>query len=108
MKVATETYERALKKAESLTLTHPLRLGIELNMSVFHYEIKNDTKKAIAIAQNCYSKIEEHLHHLQNEKGKGDEYNDAATIMQLLYENLNIWRNELQDETNAKEDKADY
>lgn len=108
MSIAAETYEKALKKAESLDNCNPLKLGIELNMSVFHYEIKNDTKKAISIAHASYMKIEEQLHQLQNMQGKGDEYNDAATIMQLLYENLNMWRNELQEETNAKDDKVDY
>lgn len=112
VQAATEGYEKALKRAEGLgsevdTSCNPLKLGIELNMSVFYYEIKNDTKKAIEIARKTYNNIENQLHKLQSSPGKGDEYNDAATIMQLLYENLNMWHNELQEETNAKDDKVD-
>ena len=107
--IASETYEKALKLAtDNLEPCSPLKLGIELNMSVFHYEIKNDTKKAIFIAHKTYIKIEEQLHHLQSMQNKGDEYNDAATIMQLLYENLNMWRNELQEENAGKDEKGEY
>ncbi len=39
----------------------------------------------------------------------GDEYNDAATIMQLLYENLNMWTNELQEENQgSRNEKNEY
>ncbi len=102
---AGEAYERALKMAEALkNPCSPLRLGIELNMSVFQYEIKNDTKTAILIAHDSYDKIEKSLQTLQN---AGDEYNDAATIMQLLYENLNMWNKELQEQQGQGE-KVDY
>jgi hypothetical protein len=34
-------------------------------------------------------------------QSKDDEYNDSATIMQLLYENLNMWTAEYQEEQQA-------
>ena len=90
--------------SEGLNPCSPLRLGIELNMSVFQYEIKNDTKTAILIAHDSYDKIEKQLQTLQN---AGDEYNDAATNMQLLYENQNMWNKELQEQQGTG-DKTDY
>lgn len=104
VQTASDQYEAALKMSESLNPCSPLRLGIELNMSVFQYEIKNDTKTAILIAHDSYDKIEKQLQTLQN---AGDEYNDAATIMQLLYENLNMWNKELQEQQGTG-DKNDY
>ena len=104
---AGQAYREAMKMAEDkkLKVCDPLRLGVELNLSVFYYEIKNDTKEAISVAQKTYSKIEEQLQHLQKEE---DEYNDAATIMQILYENLKIWTGELNDEQAGRKDKNDY
>lgn len=110
-KKAGEMYEKAKGLAASyLKLCSPLRLGIELNMSVYYYETKRDTKTAFSIAKESYDGIEEQLQTLQteaaNNKGKAEEYNDAATIMQLLYENLNMWANELQEETQVE--KGEY
>lgn len=106
--LAEKTYKEALHKADAAKLNNcdPLRLGIELNRSVFLYEIKQDTKQAVSIAQSAYHSIEEQLQHMQN---GGDEYNDAATIMQLLYENLNMWTNELQEEhQGSRNEKNEY
>jgi 14-3-3 protein len=105
--MASKSYEKALVHAEKLEPCSPLKLGIELNLSVFYYEILNETKKAISTANTTYMRIEEQLHQLQNSQSKGEEYNDAATIMQLLYENLNMWRSELQEDTGDKEAKND-
>lgn len=112
-KKALEHYEKAKQLSTAhLKLCSPLRLGIELNMSVFYYETKKDTKTAFTIAKESYDGIEEQLQTLQSEansnKAKAEEYNDAATIMQLLYENLNMWANELQEETQANPEKTDY
>ena len=47
---ANEAYKSALERAEKcLGVTHPTRLGLALNYSVFQYEIKSDLFKAIYI-----------------------------------------------------------
>lgn len=44
---ALNAYEEARKKAETdLKTTHPIRLGLALNFSVFYYEVKNNPSKA--------------------------------------------------------------
>ncbi len=47
-----KAYETARDIADDeLPTTHPMRLGLSLNFSVFHYEILNDSKKACQIAK---------------------------------------------------------
>jgi hypothetical protein len=44
------SYEEAREVASNLLPTHPIRLGLALNFSVFHYEIMNDPGTTIAIS----------------------------------------------------------
>ena len=44
-------YKEATKKAEKLTPTHPIRLGLALNFSVFYYEIKESPDEACKLAK---------------------------------------------------------
>ena len=49
---SSKSYEKAHKMAkDKLPPTHPIRLGLVLNYSVFHYEIKNDSTKACELAK---------------------------------------------------------
>ena len=46
------SYEKALEVAkENLPSTHPIRLGLALNYSVFYYEIKHEPDKASELAK---------------------------------------------------------
>lgn len=47
-----EAYKEANQKSEDkLAPTHPIRLGLALNYSVFYYEIKQDSEKACSMAK---------------------------------------------------------
>ncbi|XP_075243322.1 14-3-3 protein 2-like [Convolutriloba macropyga] len=81
-----DSYENAWKACEILPTTHPARLGLALNYSVFHYEILEDKNKACNIAKAAF---DEALSELDN--AKGDSYKDATLIMQLLRDNLVLW-----------------
>lgn len=51
VKGSEEAYENAVKAAREMPTTHPIRLGLALNYSVFHYEIRNDPVKACELAK---------------------------------------------------------
>ena len=46
-----KAYETAHELANGLKPTHPIRLGLALNFSVFHYEIKNEPDRACQLAK---------------------------------------------------------
>ena len=49
---ARESYEKATEVADKdMPTTHPIRLGLGLNFSVFYYEILNDPEKACSLAK---------------------------------------------------------
>ena len=49
---SSSAYKSAYEVAkESMEPTHPIRLGLALNYSVFHYEIESDPSKACELAK---------------------------------------------------------
>jgi len=84
-----EAYESATTEAEQLPSTHPIKLGLALNFSVFHYEIMNDGKKACELAKKAFDAAIAELDNL-----KEDSYKDSTLIMQLLRDNLTLWTSE--------------
>lgn len=73
-------------KEGALNTTHPIKLGLALNNSVFHYEIMCDQKKACELAKKAFDDAIAELDTLQEES-----YKDSTLIMQLLRDNLTLW-----------------
>ena len=46
-----KAYKAASEHAANLPSTHPIRLGLALNFSVFYYEIENKPEKACELAK---------------------------------------------------------
>ncbi len=72
--------------------THPIRLGLALNYSVFYYEILNSPDVACKLAKQAFDNAIQDLDGLEE-----DEYRDSATIMQLLRDNLTLWTSDLNE-----------
>merc|ERR1711925_19993 len=80
-------YEEAQKVAEKdLVVTHPIRLGLALNFSVFQYEVLQNPDEACKMARTAF---EEAIAELDNVAE--DSYKDSTLIMQLLRDNLTLW-----------------
>merc|ERR1712139_68294 len=84
---ADKAYEEAQKVAEKdLAVTHPIRLGLALNFSVFKYEVMNKPPEACNMARTAF---EDAIAELDNVAE--DSYKDSTLIMQLLRDNLTLW-----------------
>jgi len=88
-----EAYTAALKASRQLKATNPIRLGLALNFSVFHYEIRKDQKQACWLAKTAFDDAVGELEDLTEE-----QYKDATLIMQLLRDNLTLWQSETEGE----------
>merc|ERR1712187_736006 len=93
---ALAAYEEA--NGIALAPCNPIKLGLALNSSVFHYEVMKNHKSACQLAdealQNALDKIDE----LEE-----DDFRDAKSIIELLKENLTLWKEEEEDD-NAIDD----
>ncbi|XP_016354110.1 tyrosine 3-monooxygenase/tryptophan 5-monooxygenase activation protein, theta polypeptide b [Sinocyclocheilus anshuiensis] len=82
-----DAYEKALEISKTeMQPTHPIRLGLALNFSVFFYEILNSPEKACALAKQAFDEAIAELDTLNEES-----YKDSTLIMQLLRDNLTLW-----------------
>jgi 14-3-3 protein epsilon len=71
---------------KNLRTTHPIRLGLALNYSVFNYEIVNAPEDACKLAKTAFDDAIADLDGISEES-----YKDATLIMQLLRDNLSLW-----------------
>ncbi|KAI0981481.1 hypothetical protein GJ496_000943 [Pomphorhynchus laevis] len=87
VKESRKAYEDALDIAKkNMEPTHPIRLGLALNCSVFFYEIVNDPNEACIQAKKAFDDAIAELDTLNE-----DSYKDSTLIMQLLRDNLTLW-----------------
>merc|ERR1712055_1206926 len=93
MESSQEAYKAAFDVAQKeMPPTHPIRLGLALNYSVFYYEILNDPDNACNLAKHAFDDAIAELDTLSEES-----YKDSTLIMQLLRDNLTLWTSDNQD-----------
>jgi 14-3-3 protein len=50
-----------------LSTTHPIRLGLALNFSVFHYEVMNDPTQACTLAKQAFDDAIADIEHIEED-----------------------------------------
>merc|ERR1712066_582775 len=78
--------------ATGLAVTHPIRLGLALNFSVFMYEVLSKPDEACTMARTAF---EDAIAELDNVAE--DSYKDSTLIMQLLRDNLTLWTSDQEE-----------
>ena len=84
---AKEAYEQA--NAIDLPACNPIKLGLALNFSVFNYEVLKDHAKACELADSALQQALDKIDELEE-----DDFRDAKSIIELLKENLTLWKEE--------------
>ncbi|XP_019453561.1 PREDICTED: 14-3-3-like protein D [Lupinus angustifolius] len=89
-----KAYQTASTTAESeLPPTHPIRLGLALNFSVFYYEIMNSPERACHLAKQAFDDAVS-----ESDAMNEESYKDSTLIMQLLRDNLTLWTSDIPED----------
>ena len=94
---AKQAYEEA--NGIDLAACNPIKLGLALNFSVFNYEVLKDHAKACELADNALQQALDKIDELEE-----DDFRDAKSIIELLKENLTLWKEEEEDGDNQIDD----
>jgi len=98
-----KAYQDAFEISKSkMQPTHPIRLGLALNFSVFYYEILGSPEKACQLAKQAFDDAIAELDTLSE-----DSYKDSTLIMQLLRDNLTLWTSDAQGEGEEPQEAGD-
>lgn len=101
--LSLEAYQEATNIAkEELPPTHPIRLGLALNFSVFYYEIFNSPDDACQLAKTAFDEAIAELDTLNE-----DSYKDSTLIMQLLRDNLTLWKTDQDNDEELVDENPD-
>ncbi|KAF9176030.1 14-3-3 protein [Mortierella sp. AD010] len=101
--LSLEAYRAASDVAiTELPPTHPIRLGLALNFSVFYYEILNSPDRACHLAKQAFDDAIAELDTLSEES-----YKDSTLIMQLLRDNLTLWTSDMQEATSNQPESTE-
>ncbi|AWO97118.1 Hypothetical protein SMAX5B_020652 [Scophthalmus maximus] len=103
IKSSRDAYQEAFTiSTEEMKPTHPIRLGLALNFSVFYYEILESPEQACKLAKTAFDDAIAELETLSDES-----YKDSTLIMQLLRDNLTLWTSDNQVEGDETEEPKD-
>merc|ERR1712156_273369 len=77
------------KAKQAYEEANAIKLPLALNFSVFNYEVLKDHAKACELADNALQSALDKIDELEE-----DDFRDAKSIIELLKENLTLWKEE--------------
>ena len=82
---------KAYTEAQKIGLPpcNSIKLGLALNCSVFYYEVMKDQKRACELAEEALQLALDKIDEISEE-----DFRDAKSIIELLKENLTLWKEE--------------
>ena len=89
---ALDNYDKAMDSASSLDSWNPIKLGLALNFSVFYFEVRDDKEEAIKLADKALKEATDQVDGVNDE-----QYRDSKGILDLIRENLELWRDQDED-----------
>ena len=91
----------AYKDANDINLPacSPIKLGLALNFSVFNYEVLKNHAKACELADTALQSALDKIDELEE-----DDFRDAKSIIELLKENLTLWKEEEENDGDQIDD----
>ena len=82
-----KSYSNALEYSKNLDKLNPIRLGLALNLSIFHFEILRDSKSACQILRETLDLIIDDIPKIEEE----ETYKDSLDVIHLIRDNLILW-----------------
>ena len=95
---ALQHYKEADIAGKELQACNPIKLGLALNFSVFHYEVMQDNKQACVLAETALQEAMNKIDDVDEET-----FRDAKSIIELLKENLTLWKEEEGGDNNIED-----
>lgn len=99
---ALAAYNAANSYAGGLQATHPIRLGLALNFSVFYYEVYGDSNSACTLAKASFDQAVAELPSVPEQQQQ-----DCQAILRLLDDNLKLWQQDNQGSGEGKPPEQD-
>ena len=107
-------YSDGLKIAvQDLNPCNPVRLGLALNLSILYYEILHKPEKAIVLTTVTLQQAIERIDDLSGDKEAeaGDAHeeftSEAQSVIAMMTNNLDLWKEELAKAGNAEPSAPD-
>ena len=95
MKDGLLAYQDAKNLSKDFPIMNEILLGLHLNMSLFYYEVINERKNAIKIADECIQRINKEM----NDFDEDDEKNKViVSLIRLIKENYENWKIEEEEQ----------
>ena len=89
-----KTYNESLIESNNLSYKNSAKLGLLLNLSVYHYEVNFNIQQALNLANDTLNKAKEALNGVDEDN---EEYKDSLSIVNLLQDNIEMWEMEIQN-----------